>query len=242
MAGSRLQDASHSAYWAYSRPHEADRMIVTLDGPAGAGKSSTARMLAKRLGFRFLDTGAMYRAIALAAARRNLPWDQPEALVELSRQVRLEISETQVLIDGEDVTDAIRTSQITSLTHYAADNPGVREELVKLQQQAAGSGNIVTEGRDQGTIVFPNAECKIFLTASPEERARRRKQDLAARGEHVELDEILASQNRRDERDTSREVGPLVAASDSIEVLTDGLTREQVVDRLEAIVRSKMQS
>ena len=217
-------------------------MIVTLDGPAGAGKSSTARALARRLGFRFLDTGAMYRAVALAAVRRELPWDRPQALVDLAKQIQLQVSEDQVLLDGEDVTNEIRTSYITSVTHYAADNPGVREVLVKLQQSAAGNDNIVTEGRDQGTVVFPQAECKIFLTASPEERARRRVQDLAARGESVSLGDVLDQQTRRDERDTSRDVGPLMAAADSIEVLTDGLTREQVVDRLEEIVRSRMRS
>ena len=217
-------------------------MIVTLDGPAGAGKSSTARALARRLGFRFLDTGAMYRAVALAAVRRELPWDHPQALVDLAKQIQLQVSEDQVLLDGEDVTNEIRTSYITSVTHYAADNPGVREVLVKLQQAAAGNDNIVTEGRDQGTVVFPQAECKIFLTASPEERARRRVQDLAARGESVSLGDVLDQQTRRDERDTSRDVGPLMAAADSIEVLTDGLTREQVVDRLEEIVRSRMRS
>ena len=217
-------------------------MIVTLDGPAGAGKSSTARALARRLGFRFLDTGAMYRAVALAAVKRNLPWDHPETLVDLAKRIQLQVSEDQVLLDGEDVTNEIRTSYITSVTHYAADNPGVREVLVKLQQAAAGNDNIVTEGRDQGTVVFPHAECKIFLTASPEERARRRVQDLAARGESVSLGDVLDQQTRRDERDTSRDVGPLVAAADSIEVLTDGLTREQVVDRLEEIVRSRMRA
>ena len=217
-------------------------MIVTLDGPAGAGKSSTARALARRLGFRFLDTGAMYRAVALAAVKRNLPWDHPETLVDLAKRIQLQVSEDQVLLDGEDVTNEIRTSYITSVTHYAADNPGVREVLVKLQQAAAGNDNIVTEGRDQGTVVFPQAECKIFLTASPEERARRRVQDLAARGESVSLGDVLDQQTRRDERDTSRDVGPLVAAADSIEVLTDGLTREQVVDRLEEIVRSRMRA
>src|SRR6516162_1587574 len=150
-------------------------MIVTLDGPAGAGKSTAARELARRLGFRFLDTGAMYRAVALAALRAGLSWDDTTALAALARSVTIELRGDHVLLDGQDVTADIRRSQITALTHYAASNPGVREHLVQLQRAAAGSDNIVAEGRDQGTVVFPNSQCKIFLTASPGERARRRQ-------------------------------------------------------------------
>lgn len=215
-------------------------MIVAIDGPAGAGKSSAARSLAKRLGFRFLDTGAMYRAVALAAVRRNLDWDDPEALADLARQLQIEVSDDRVLLGGEDVTEAIRTLAITTVTHYAANNAEVREHLVWLQRRAAGTDNIVTEGRDQGTVVFPRAECKIFLTASPAERARRRLQDLQRRGEKLTFEEVLAKQNERDERDITREVGPLMPARDAIEVRTDGLDSQQVVDRLEALVRSRM--
>ncbi|HEV3418340.1 MAG TPA: (d)CMP kinase [Pirellulales bacterium] len=215
-------------------------MIVTLDGPAGAGKSTTARELARRLGFRFLDTGAMYRAVALAAAERNLPWSDPAALVELAGRLNVELRGDRVFLDGTDVTDAIRTSRITGVTHYAADNPGVRAILVEWQRRAAGSDNIVTEGRDQGTVVFPRAECKIFLVASPEERARRRQQDLAAHGEQIPLEKILAQQNQRDSRDASRAVGPMVPASDAITLSTDGLSPPEVVEKLEAIVRQRM--
>lgn len=217
-------------------------MIVAIDGPAGAGKSSAARALARRLGFRFLDTGAMYRAVALAALRRGHDWSRPEALAELARQLKIELGGERVLVDGEDVTQEIRTSAITSLTHYAANNPAVRERLVVLQREAAGSDNVVAEGRDQGTVVFPRAECKIFLTATPAERARRRLRDLEARGEQASFEEVLAQQNLRDERDATREVGPLKPASDAIQVITDGLSPEQVVDRLETIVREKMTS
>jgi cytidylate kinase len=215
-------------------------MIVTLDGPAGAGKSTAARALARRLGFRFLDTGAMYRAVALAAVQQGLNWADAKALVELARRLTIELHGTQVLLDGVDVSDAIRTSAITGVTHYAANNPGVREVLVELQRRAAGDDDIVAEGRDQGTVVFPHAECKIFLTASPEERARRRQHDLAARGESVPLEEILARQNERDARDAGRRMGPLAAAPDAVMLSTDGLSPSEVVDRLESLVLGRM--
>jgi CMP/dCMP kinase len=215
-------------------------MIVTIDGPAGAGKSTIARALAERLGFRFLDTGAMYRAVALAAISRQLDLNDPRQIVDMARRLDLQVSEQFVGIDGQDVTASIRTAEVTAATHYAANNPGVREHLVELQRQAAGSDDIVTEGRDQGTVVFPQAECKIYLTATPEERARRRANELAARGEPSNVDEVLRHQNQRDRRDATRAVGPMVAASDAIEVATDGLAPTEVVDRLEALVRQRM--
>lgn len=215
-------------------------MIVTVDGPAGAGKSTAARALARRLGFRLLNTGAMYRAVALAAVRANLSWNDPPSLAALARRASIELRPDKVLLDGQDITTEIRSSQITDVTHYAANNPGVREHLVQLQRQAAGNDNIVAEGRDQGTVVFPDAQCKIFLTASPEERARRRLLDLQVRGEDVSLQEVLRQQAERDHSDRSRSVGPLLAAPDALRVSTDGLTEEEVVNRLEAIVRERM--
>jgi cytidylate kinase len=215
-------------------------MIVTVDGPAGAGKSTAARALAQRLGFRLLNTGAMYRAVALAAVRANLDWNDPDALSALALRVSIELRPNNVLLDGQDITAEIRGSEITDVTHYAANNPGVRTHLVQLQRQAAGGENIVAEGRDQGTVVFPDAQCKIFLTASPEERARRRLLDLQARGENVSLEEVLRQQMDRDHSDRTRTVGPLVVADDAIRFSTDGLTEEEVVHRLEAIVRERM--
>lgn len=215
-------------------------MIVTIDGPAGAGKSTIARALAQRLGFQFLDTGAMYRAVAWAALERGHDWQQADRLVELAGRLRLEVSETRVAVDDQDVTTAIRTPQVTAVTHYAANNPGVRAILVELQREMAGQHDLVTEGRDQGTVVFPHAQCKIFLTASPEERARRRAQELVARGQQATVAEVLAAQNARDASDASRAVGPMVAARDAVEVCTDGLSPDQVLDRLEALVRDRM--
>ena len=214
-------------------------MVVTIDGPAGAGKSSIARALAGRLKFRFLDTGAMYRAVALAAMRRGLAWTDTTALGELPRRITIDVSEQAVRLDGEDVTRAIRSMEISSVAHYVADNVRVRQHLVRLQRRIARDGSFVTEGRDQGTVVFPNAKCKIFLTASAEERARRRMADMQARAEQVTLEEVLRQQEVRDQRDRRREVGGLVRAADAIEVCTDGMTPDEVVDHLEQIVRQR---
>jgi cytidylate kinase len=214
-------------------------MIITIDGPAGAGKSSAARALARRLGFRFLDTGAMYRAVALAGMRRGVDWSRPEELALLARGLDLRLADDRVYLDGEDVTEAIRRSDTTAVTRYAADNVGVRRHLVELQRAIAAADNLVTEGRDQGTVVFPAAECKFFLTASEDERARRRLRDLEARGERATLEDLLAAQRRRDREDAARPVGPLLPAPDAIRVATDGLALEEVVDRLESLARTR---
>ena len=213
-------------------------MIVTIDGPAGAGKSSAARELARRLGFRFLDTGAMYRSVTLAALERGLDLADTQAMARLAGALNLVVGDDQVQMDGRDVTRAIRTVEVTNATRHAADNPGVRAKLGELQQLAARHGNVVTEGRDQGSVVFPNAECKIFLTASDEVRAKRRYHDLLERGEKISLDHVLTKQRIRDEQDRTRLVGALVKPKDAIEVNTDRLSPTEVVDRLEAIVRS----
>ncbi len=215
-------------------------MIVTIDGPAGAGKSSVAKALAGRLRFYHLDTGAMYRAVALAGLRQGIDWDRPDQLAELAVRLDLSVRGERICLQGEDVTAAVRAQEVTAATRYAAGNPQVRARLVLLQRAVAEGKNVVSEGRDQGTVVFPLAECKIFLTASPEERARRRLLDLEMQGESASFQQILAEQQRRDAEDAAREVGPLRRADDAMEVLTDGLTQEQVVDRLEAIVRARM--
>jgi cytidylate kinase len=219
--------------------HNTTQMIVTIDGPAGAGKSSAARELARRLGFRFLDTGAMYRAVTWAAKDRGLDLADSDALAQLASEICVELIDNRVLVDGRDVTREIRTYEITTAIAHAADNPAVRAQLVEWQRAAADGENVVTEGRDQGTVVFPDAECKIFLTADETERAQRRYQDLIARGESVSFEQVLSAQHARDERDRNRPVGALVMADDAIEVSTSGMSPQDVVTRLEEIVRAK---
>lgn len=217
-------------------------MIVAIDGPAGAGKSSVARLLAKRLGFQFLDTGAMYRAVAWEGLRLGIDWHDDALLVEVARGITIDFRGDRVFVNDRDVTSEIRTIEVASHVHYPADNPEVRAILVQLQRQFANSHDTVTEGRDQGTVAFPHAECKIFLTATPEERARRRLAELTARGEQLTFDEVLVMQNLRDLRDASREVGRLERAADATEFFTDGFTTDEVVDQLETIVRERMRN
>lgn len=214
-------------------------MIVTIDGPAGAGKSSVARELAKRLGFDFLDTGAMYRAVAWAGLAADIALDDLDALSEVAGKIKIEFEGDRILVDGKDVSQVIRTPKVTEHVKFAAKNAKVREILVQQQRRIGAScENLVTEGRDQGTIVFPQAACKIFLTATPEERARRRYRQLIASGERITFAEVLESQNQRDAADQSRDVAPLAKAEDAIEVYTDEMTAEEVLTHLVWVVQS----
>lgn len=214
-------------------------MLVTLDGPAGAGKSSAARALAQRLGFEFLDTGAMYRAVTLAALRAGIDLRDQTALAQLLSAFSLELAPNRVILNGEDVTGAIRTAAVTAASGAIADSPVVRRRLVELQRFVALGRNLVTEGRDQGTVVFPDADCKFFLVADPQERARRRRQEMAARGEVISLAELLEAQEARDRRDAARDLAPMVPAADALRVDTTFLSLDQVVDLLERIVRQR---
>ncbi|MBM4000665.1 MAG: (d)CMP kinase [Planctomycetes bacterium] len=213
-------------------------MIVTIDGPAGAGKSTVALGLAERLGFRFLDTGAMYRAVARTALARRWPMEDAAELARRSAALDIQVADDRVLVDGEDVTDGLREPLVASNIHFVADNPAIREQLVRLQRARSELGDLVTEGRDQGTVAFPDAECKIFLTASAEERAKRRHDELRLRDVDIDYETVLEDQRERDRRDAERPVGPLVQAEDAIVVVTDGLTRDEVIEHLERLVRN----
>ena len=208
-----------------------ETMIVTIDGPAGAGKS---------LDFEFLDTGAMYRGVTWCAIEQGIDLKDEAALRELAQQIEIEFDDDQVSVNGRNVTNAIREPNVTRQVVFVADAGSVREHLVLLQRRIAEQGNFVCEGRDQGTVAFPDAFCKIYLTASSNSRALRRAEQMAAAGQFVDFDQVVREQQKRDDQDLSREVGRLMKADDAIEVNTDQQTLPEVVEKLEAIVRERM--
>jgi cytidylate kinase len=201
-------------------------MVVAIDGPAGAGKSTVAKAVADQLGFTYLDSGAMYRSVALAALERGRPPAEvaPEVEIELGEGVRL---------DGRDVTDAIRSPEVGEAASRAAADPEVRRAMVAQQRRLLSCGDWVAEGRDIGSVVAPEAEVKVFLTASPQERARRRAAELGA-----DYDTVLAEQLIRDQRDTTREHSPLTAAPGALTLDTTGMSQEEVVRRITDRARS----
>lgn len=217
-------------------------MIITIDGPAGAGKSTASKMLAQRLGFQYLDTGAMYRAVTWAAMTQKISLENQEALGELAESIQIAFVEERVLVNGQDVTGKIRTPKVTRNVRAIADSPAVRKHLVKIQREIAKHGNYVCEGRDQGTVVFPNSPCKFFMTASAEQRAVRRVDQLREVGEEADFDQIVSEQNARDEQDYHRKVGTLRKADDAIEVDTDHKSIGEVVDQLELVVLLRMKT
>ena len=212
-------------------------MIVTIDGPAGAGKSSAARALAERLGFEYLDTGAMYRVVALAALRAGLDLRDQDALGRLLDGLNLEMPPGRVLLNGEDVTAAIRTREVTAASGPVADSKVVRRHLVRAQRVLAAGRDMVCEGRDQGTVVFPDAARKFFLIADPAERARRRLRELVGGGESATYGEVFHAQEERDRRDAARDLGPMVPAPDAVVLDSTRLDLKGVVDLMEREVR-----
>ncbi len=214
-------------------------MILTIDGPAGTGKSSASLQVARRLGFDFLDTGAMYRAVGLEAVRRNADWANPRELAFIARHCRITFDWTAappaILLNGEAVEHLIRSGEMAQAASLVAATPGVRERLVELQREiGADRDNLVTEGRDQGSVVFPHADVKIYLDATPQERAARRVRQLRGRGEIVDAAQVLRDIISRDERDRNRAVGPLTVPHGALVIDTTELDENQVVERIVA--------
>lgn len=208
-------------------------LTIAIDGPAGAGKSTVARRVAGALGYAYIDTGAMYRAVAWATLKQGVAPDDAEAVTRLTETLDIRLhpgaAETQVLVGGENITDQIRTPDISNLTSPLSAIPGVRRRLVALQQAMGAAGGVVMEGRDIGTIVLPRADVKVFLTASLEKRAERRQAELASRGVTIALDALRADIAARDARDGARDIAPMIPAPDAAILDSDRLSVDDVV-------------
>ena len=216
------------------------RVVVAIDGPAGAGKSTIAQRLASRLGFTYIDTGAMYRAVALWALRQNVDPGDMHRVEQLALAAELELSPGRIKLNGEDVTDAIRTPEVTSAASRIAVIPGMRRAMVAKQRAIGERASIVMEGRDIGSVVFPDAEVKIYLDAQPHERVHRRLLELQAKGEEVSESVLSEQMKERDRRDSTRADAPLSQAPDAIYLDSTALSIEDVEDAILKIVRAKV--
>jgi CMP/dCMP kinase len=221
----------------------APRFVVAIDGPAGAGKSTVARALASRLGYTFLDTGALYRAVALVAERGQIPWDAGPQLGALVKTLEIvfvrDKDRNRILADSRDVTDEIRRPEISEGASRVSALPEVRAGLLDVQRRVAAHADVVAEGRDVGTVVFPSAQAKFFLIANLETRARRRTLELQASGRPAVFAEVLAEMQTRDARDSGRTVAPLRRADDAVEIDSSLATPDEVLERMVAIVRTR---
>ncbi|MCL5286991.1 MAG: (d)CMP kinase [Acidobacteria bacterium] len=221
-------------------------LIIAIDGPVGSGKSSTARRVAELLGYTYLDSGAMYRAVALKALRQGIPFDAAAQLEALAAETRIDLlageSGQRVLLDGADVTAEIRTPKVSQFTSKISVQAGLRVHLVAEQRRVGAAGGVVMEGRDIGTAVFPHADLKIFLDASVEVRAQRRLAEHTARGEKITLEQMMGEVHERDARDTDREASPLVRAADAVLVDNTAMDVEETARLVVMLAREKAES
>jgi cytidylate kinase len=212
-----------------------EKLIIAIDGPAGSGKSTTAKLLAKKLGYLYIDTGAMYRAVTLYAIKNNL-LDDEKKIIDLANQLNIELKfedgQTKVSVNGKDVTEEIRSLEVNQNVSPVSKIEGVRKILVQKQKEMGKNGGVVMEGRDITTVVFPNADVKIYLTASIDERAKRRALEFAQKGQHVDIEQVKQNILDRDRIDSSRDVSPLTKSPDAVEIDTSNLSIEQQVEQI----------
>jgi cytidylate kinase len=220
--------------------------MITIDGPSGSGKSTLSRLLAERLGYSFLDTGAMYRAVGYKVVQERVDEQDEEALAAVLDNLDLHLlpgnGDTRVLLDGQDISQAIRTAEMGLVASRVSAIAAVRRKLTELQRRIGREGNFVAEGRDMGTVVFPDAPCKFFLDAVPKERARRRTAQLAEKGELADLESILAQIKKRDLDDSSRDLAPLKAAADAVHIDSTDMTIEEVLAFMIRTVQTRKQT
>jgi cytidylate kinase len=220
-----------------------DKLIIAIDGPVGSGKSTVARRVAEMLGYAHLDSGAMYRGVAWKALRDGVPLDSPAQLAALASAVRIDLvprgGRLHVILDGEDITDLIRTPEVSRAASVVAVVPGVRHPMVAEQRRAGAQGGVVMEGRDIGTVVFPHADLKVFLDASPEVRAARRRRELQEKGEAPEFENVLADVRDRDRRDREREMSPLVRDTDAVIVDNTAMDAEETARVIVLLAQEK---
>jgi cytidylate kinase len=216
------------------------RVVVAIDGPAGAGKSTIAKALAERLGFTYIDTGAMYRAVALWAVRQSVDFADPHRMEQLALAAAIELAPGRIQLNGEDVTAAIRTPEVSSGASKIAVIPGVRRAMVAKQREIGRKVSVVMEGRDIGTVVFPDADVKVFLDANPEERVRRRLRESRAKGDEISESVLAAQMKERDQRDSTRADAPLSQAPDALYLDSTVLTIEEVEEAILKMVRARV--